>query len=59
MYQTFSIIFQVQTFQVLLLDKDELVVTDTFLHNLLSQTEHSGLKCLLSLKIGQRWAQGR
>lgn len=35
----------------LLLDKDELIITDAFLHNLLSLTNHSHLKCLLSLQI--------
>lgn len=42
----------------LLLDKDELIITDAFLHNLLSLTKHSDLKCLISLQIGQRGADG-
>lgn len=37
----------------LLLDENELVITDSFLHNLLSLTEHSDFKCLLSFQIGQ------
>lgn len=42
----------------LLLDKDELIITDAFLHNLLSLTQHGGLKRLLSLQICQRGADG-
>lgn len=44
--------------QFLLLDEDEFIVTDAFLHNLLSLAEHCGLKRLLSLQIGQRRADG-
>lgn len=42
----------------LLLDKDEFIITDAFLHNLLSLTQHRGLKRLLSLQICQRGADG-
>lgn len=42
----------------LLFDKDELVITDALLHNLLSLAKHSGLKRLLSFQIGQRRADG-
>lgn len=47
-----------ETLKFLLLDKDELVITDAILHNLLSLTEHGGLERLLSLQIGQRRADG-
>lgn len=42
----------------LLFDKDELVITDALLHNLLSLAKHSDLKRLLSFQIGQRRADG-
>lgn len=42
----------------LLLDKDELIITNAFLHNLLSLTEHRGFKRLLSLQVCQRRADG-
>lgn len=51
-------LLHLEKLKFLLLDKDELIIADAILHNLLSLTKHGGLKRLLSLKIGQRRADG-
>jgi hypothetical protein len=45
-------------FLFLLFDQDELIVTHTLLHHLLTVAQHGCLKCLLSLQVRQGWADG-
>ncbi|TNN64476.1 hypothetical protein EYF80_025327 [Liparis tanakae] len=37
----------------MMVNQNELIVTDAFLHNLFCLAKHSGLKCLLSLQFSQ------